>query len=274
MYDDGGEGAEPSTSSRRKTARRVSTCVPTATRGCPLAVLRVIGVVVRGGGPRFPCRFELQSLTRATAMADAAVEVSTPAPLEPVERPDRAAFDSAVAALNQEISDNQRKRDVVQQKFVTARTSNDELNARITEARARFQAIKWVAACGAARVLSGIVPTLRPAQARAREAQGRAQRAAGRARCRAELGRQAREFSAGVRSVSAGPPPRPRPLADGRVEGAPRQVQVQLRRRRRPPPRAAAAAPGDGEHVSEGGARAHPRDRGAAGAARAARARL
>ena len=64
------------------------------------------------------------------------------APLAPVERPDRGIFDAEVAALNQAIAESQKRRDAVQQRFIATRTSNDELNARITEARARFQAIK------------------------------------------------------------------------------------------------------------------------------------
>lgn len=74
--------------------------------------------------------------------AAAATEPQALAPLVPVDRPDRAKFDAEVAALNAEILEHQKKRDAVQQKFVATRTSNDELNARITEARARFQAIK------------------------------------------------------------------------------------------------------------------------------------
>jgi hypothetical protein len=62
--------------------------------------------------------------------------------LVPVEKPDRAKFDLLVAQLNSEIAEHQKLRDAVQQRFVATRASNDELNARITEARSRFQVIK------------------------------------------------------------------------------------------------------------------------------------
>ena len=78
-------------------------------------------------------------------MADSTAEAEAPAaaaPLVPVERPDRAKFEAEVAALTQQIAESQKLREAVQQRFIATRTSNDELNARITEARARFQAIK------------------------------------------------------------------------------------------------------------------------------------
>ena len=75
-------------------------------------------------------------------MAEEETAPATLPPLAPVARPDRAQFDLEVAALNQEIADHQKRRDAVQQRFLATRTSNDELNARITEARSRFQAIK------------------------------------------------------------------------------------------------------------------------------------
>jgi hypothetical protein len=71
-----------------------------------------------------------------------AAAAAAPVELVPVEKPDRAKFDVLVATLNAEILEHQKLRDAVQQRFVSTRTNNDELNARITEARSRFQVIK------------------------------------------------------------------------------------------------------------------------------------
>jgi hypothetical protein len=77
-------------------------------------------------------------------MAELEAASVTVAALVAVEKPDRTKFDQLVASLNSEIIHHQKLRDAVQQCFVTTRSSNDELNARITEARSRFQDIKYV----------------------------------------------------------------------------------------------------------------------------------
>ena len=97
---------------------------------------------------------------------DAAAPSSSATPSGPPPKPDIDAFMADVKKRSDEVAALQEKRDRIQARIGGTKGANDELNARLQEARTRFQTAKcvpagWGGAAHALPVLSpvrGIVP--------------------------------------------------------------------------------------------------------------------
>ena len=74
------------------------------------------------------------------AAAAAAPQIS--APLTACSKPDREAFEATLGTLNTEVEEMQKKRNSLIARIQASKGSNDELNAKLQEARTRFAAIK------------------------------------------------------------------------------------------------------------------------------------